>query len=173
MSASIRDAVERLNRIAGAARAGVALGADGEWLADVLDAFLAGADFEQAAGLASRGTTWRSLVPIPHRDELIRKMRAQHFASFEPGLASRLIAKVLQDYAGNNWARECAYASPPQHSIGTPNEIAYWVFQLKPRALGHRQVERVLAARTSPDGQSNVVPHLACSSAKRNEPEAA
>jgi hypothetical protein len=112
---------ERLRRLAG--RLGE-LGADGEWLAGVLQVYLdpfAGRTFDQAAGLVPHAGAehWRTAARRGLRDEAVRAL-AENFPGLPRAACALEVWKLLDRYRASRWRVDAARPTMPEDYLGTP-----------------------------------------------------
>jgi hypothetical protein len=140
---------ERLRWVA--ARLGE-LGADGEWLAGVMQRYLdpfAGCTLDQAAGLlpAAGAEHWRTAARRALRDAAIRTL-----ADYFPGprtAAAEEIGELLTGYATTRWKVDRARPTMPETYAGTQRAYLYAALVAGGgRVLGDSRIYQILATRS-------------------------
>lgn len=118
------DAIQRLSRIAARAAAGEALGADGPWLADVIDQMFVGVEFQLAARL---NTGWWRATFRSRRDQAIRALCVLVCPN---GTLSDKIAVVIKEFRDyrEGWRRRDQHKVVSPYS--DPKVPEFWLFAI-------------------------------------------
>jgi hypothetical protein len=142
----------RLRRIADRAGAGAPLGADGAWLADGIDRYLAkareGWSLDDALSISptSTGEAWWAKEDRERCHDQIRQLHR----AFCPGSVSQAageIARLIRRYASSSWKFDQGRSVCPERYAGTPNAILFEAFKAMQGAVpgGERQLRRILS----------------------------
>jgi hypothetical protein len=144
---SAEKAVARLRRVA--VRLGE-LGADGEWLGDVLQTYLdpfGNVTLDEAAGVlpAPGAEHWRTVAKRAERDDAIRALRA-FFPGLNPTRSADKIWKMLIGYAATRWRVDREGSTMPSRYVGTARAHLYAALVAGDgKVIGESRIRRLLA----------------------------
>ena len=128
-----------------------ALGPDGEWLADGLEAYLEaaprGGTLEAALGLSTAPgqRPWWSTEAKQDQRALIARAAREHLGHLKPAQQAREISREMRRYETTKWRSDRhAETTPPQYR-GELVELLYLLMVAHGGAPSERQVRRILS----------------------------